>query len=85
MRPMLAKAALFVICILWMLLCMRFYTIISRENILQRRLIAIAAGLGAGLIYILGSMILTLLNSSMPTAPPPAEIEQAQDVRVLNR
>ena len=84
MRPMLAKAALLIICILWMLLCMRFYTVISRENILQRRLIAIGAGLGAGLIYILGSMIITLLNSQMPEEAP-RSLEEAADVRVLGR
>jgi hypothetical protein len=80
-----AKAALIVLCILWMLLCLRFYTVISRQNILQRRLIAISAGLGAGLIYILGSMILTLLHSPLSSAPPPAEVEQAQEVRVKHR
>ncbi|MEN3941120.1 hypothetical protein WJU23_07495 [Prosthecobacter sp. SYSU 5D2] len=81
---MLAKAALLVLSILWILLCMRFYTAISRENILQRRLIAIGAGLGAGLIYILGSMIITLLNSPMPSETP-RPLEQAEDVRVINR
>ena len=81
---MLDKAALLVLCILWMLLCMRFYTAIARENILQRRLIAIGAGLGAGLIYILGSMILVLLKSQPQAAAPPV-LEQAADVSVLGR
>jgi len=78
------QAALLLLCALWVLLCMRFYTVISKDNVLQRRLIAIGAGLGAGLIYILGSMIITLLK-----APSPAELErevqQVEDVRVLGR
>lgn len=85
MHRMLAKAALLVLCILWMLLCMRFYTAIARENILQRRLLAIGAGLGAGLIYIAGSMILVVLKGQAPSQKAPPALEQAEDVRVLGR
>ncbi|TDU66525.1 hypothetical protein EI77_03620 [Prosthecobacter fusiformis] len=81
---MLAKAALFLLSALWVLLCMRFYTVIDRENVMQRRLIAIGAGLGAGLIYVLGSMIITLLNTPLPSEQQ-QEMNQAQDVRVLGK
>lgn len=76
---MVTQAALLLLCALWVLLCMRFYTVISRENVMQRRLIAIGAGLGAGLLYILGTMIVGLLN-----APSPSErqVENVEDVRV---
>ena len=81
---MLAKAALLLLSVLWILLCMRFYTVIARENILQRRLIAIGAGLGAGLIYVLGSMILTLLKTPLPSELPPVT-NPTEEVRILNR
>lgn len=78
------QAALLLLCALWVLLCMRFYIVISKENVLQRRLIAIAAGLGAGLIYISGSMIITLLQAPSP-AEPQREVQQVEDVRVQSR
>ncbi|WP_166647339.1 hypothetical protein [Prosthecobacter fusiformis] len=39
---------------------------------------------GAGLIYVLGSMIITLLNTPLPSERQ-QEMNQAQDVRVLGR
>ncbi|SKB02081.1 hypothetical protein SAMN02745166_03536 [Prosthecobacter debontii] len=81
---MLLKAGLFLLCLLWALLCLRFYTLISRDNVWQRRFIALGAGLGAGLIYILGSMILTLLRTPSP-AEMEREVQQVEDVRVQGR
>lgn len=66
--------------ILWLLMCLRFWTMVSRENFWQRRLIAVAGGLGAGMIYFLGTMIWRIIN-----LPPPEEarpIEEAADIRV---
>ena len=77
---MLLDVAIPVLCLLWALLCLRFYTLIHRENVWQRRLIAIGAGLGAGLIWLLGSLLLPWLRT--PEAPPPAAIESAGDVRI---
>ncbi|HEY1084500.1 MAG TPA: hypothetical protein VGE29_19695 [Prosthecobacter sp.] len=78
---MLAHAGLLLISFLWVLLCMRCYRVISRENVMQRRLIAIGAGLGAGLIYVLGSMLLALL--AMPTeAEKQQSVHQVEDVRI---
>lgn len=65
--------------ILWMLLCMRFWFAIDREHTWQRRFIAIGAGLGGGLIYIIGTMMLEMLKD----APPP--VREAGEVRVQSR
>ena len=46
--------------LLWIAFCMRFWSAIDRDNVWQRRMIAIGAGLGGGLIYLLGTMMLTL-------------------------
>jgi hypothetical protein len=62
--------------ILWILLCMRFWWVIDRDNVWQRRLIAIAAGLGGGLIYIIGTMLLEVLKES-PEGP-----RDASEIRV---
>jgi hypothetical protein len=69
--------------VLWLFMCLRFWTMISRENIWQRRLIAIAGGLGAGMIYFLGTMVWRIIN-----LPPPEEarpVEEAADIRVAPR
>ncbi len=56
--------------VLWMLLCMRFWFAIDREQVWQRRFIAIGAGLGGGLIYIIGVMMLEMLKEPEPSSPP---------------
>ncbi|MBB5040078.1 hypothetical protein [Prosthecobacter dejongeii] len=81
---MLVTAALLFLCFLWVMLCMRFYTLISKENVIQRRLIAIGAGLGAGLIYVLGSMIVTLLRTPS-SSELQRQVQQVEDVRVQRR
>jgi hypothetical protein len=78
---MLLEAAVPALCLLWALLCLRFYTLISRDNVWQRRLIAIGAGLGAGLIWLLGSMLLPWLRAPENPPAPPA-VESAGDVRI---
>lgn len=77
---MLLDIAILVLCLLWALVCLRFYTLISRENLWQRRFIAIGAGLGAGLIWLLGSMILAWLRPAEPPTAPP--LESADEVRI---
>lgn len=62
--------------VLWILLCMRFWWVIDRDNVMQRRLIAIAAGLGGGLIYFIGTMMLDVLKEG----PPPPQ--RGQEIRV---
>lgn len=48
--------------ILWIFLCMRFWFAIDREHKWQRHFIAIGAGVGGGLIYIIGMMMLQMLK-----------------------
>jgi uncharacterized membrane protein YwzB len=62
---------------LWALICLRIYTMISAENAGQRRLIAIGGALGAALIYILASNIVSLLQAPS-TAPAPAPAEEGR-------
>lgn len=76
--------------ILWMLLCMRFWYAIDREHIWQRRFIAIGAGVGGGLIYLIGTMMLEMLKDRTPepqggaeirvSAPPP-QVEDSQKTK----
>ncbi len=61
------------------MLCMRFWWDIDRENVWQRRFIAIGAGVGGGLIYLMGTLMLEMLKE----APPPPE--QGQEIRVSPR
>ena len=65
--------------ILWIMLCMRFWWAIDREHTWQRRFIAIGAGLGGGLIYLIGTMMLEMLKE----APPP--VQDGTEVRVMSR
>ena len=76
---MMLEAAIPAMCLLWALLCLRFYTLISRDNVWQRRLIAIGAGLGAGLIWMLGSLLLPWLRAS---ESQPAAVEAAGEIRI---
>jgi hypothetical protein len=65
--------------ILWIMLCMRFWWAIDREHTWLRRFIAIGAGLGGGLIYLIGTMMLEMLKET----PPPAQ--NGTEVRVMSR
>lgn len=76
-------AAILLLCTLWLLLCARFYVVISPENVGQRRMIAIGGGIGAGLLYVLGSMLAPLFKEPPPETTRP--IETIEDVRVISR
>lgn len=65
--------------VLWILLCMRFWWAIDREHTWQRRFIAIGAGLGGGLIYLIGSMMLEMLKETPP------ELHGGEEVKVIAR
>ncbi len=54
---------------LWALICLRIYTMISIENAGQRRLIAMGGAVGAALIYILASNVVTLLQTPAEEVP----------------
>jgi len=60
--------------ILWILLCMRFWWAIDSEHVWQRRFIAIGAGIGGGLIYLIGTMMLEMLKEREPDPQGAAEI-----------
>ncbi|MBE7498641.1 MAG: hypothetical protein HS117_27190 [Verrucomicrobiaceae bacterium] len=70
---MTAKLLVLGASLLWIAFCMRFWYAIDRDHVWQRRFIAIGAGVGGGLIYLLGTMILTVLRPSSPDAGEPAE------------
>lgn len=66
--------------ILWIMLCMRFWWAIDREHTWQRRFIAIGAGIGGGLIYLIGTMMLEMLKEEK--APEP---QRGTEIRVTPR
>ena len=66
----------YVLTLLWSLICLRIYTMISVENAGQRRLIAIGGSVGAALIFILAANFVTILQA------PPADAPQQEDGRV---
>jgi hypothetical protein len=69
-----------VLTILWALICLRIYTMISTENIIQRRLIAIGGAVGAALIYLLASNLVMVLQ-----APSAADAQDQGRVRVQSK
>jgi hypothetical protein len=82
---MTAQALILLASVLWLLMCLRFWTMIDRQNKWQRHMIAIAAGIGSGMIYILGSMVWTLLKIPSKSDLPPPVLQQADDIRVAPR
>lgn len=66
---------------LWALICLRIYTMISTENPGQRRLVAIGGAVGAALIYVLASNLITLLQVPA-VSPGPASAAQQERVKV---
>lgn len=53
---------------------MRFWYAIDQEHPWQRRFIAIGAGIGGGLIYLIGVMMLQMLKET----PPPVADEETE-------
>jgi hypothetical protein len=67
--------------VLWALICLRIYTMISVDNPGQRRLVAIGGAVGAALIYVLASNIIALLQIPAE-APKPAGPGEQERVKV---
>jgi Na+-transporting NADH:ubiquinone oxidoreductase subunit NqrD len=55
-----------VLTVLWLLICLRIYTMISRRNVVQRRVVAIGAGLGAGLVYVVSNLLVSIVRLPEP-------------------
>jgi len=62
-----------VLTVLWALICLRIYTMISAENINQRRLIAMGGALGSALIYLLASQLVLVLQAPSKRDAQPAD------------
>jgi hypothetical protein len=81
-KDMKDQIIVFGVSLMWIAFCMRFWWVIQRENVWQRRLIAIAAGLGGGLIYIFGSMAMEVMQAAQAREPadtePPAATIRVQ-------
>ncbi len=71
--------------LLWIAFCMRFWWVISRENVWQRRLIAIAAGLGGGLIYMFGSMAIQVMQAAQAQQAPAERDSPSATIRVQGK
>ena len=82
---MTAQALILLASVLWLLMCLRFWTMIDRRNKWQRHVIAIAAGIGAGMIYLLGTMVSSLLKIPSPHEQEAPAMRQADDIRVAPR
>lgn len=61
---------------------MRFWYAIDQEHTWQRRFIAIGAGIGGGLIYLIGVMMLQMLKEP---PPPPSQELDSSEIRVSPR
>ena len=66
--------------VIWILFCMRFWYAIDQEHTWQRRFIAIGAGIGGGLIYLIGFMMLQMFKE-----PPPPVVDEDTEIRVHSR
>ena len=71
--------------LMWIAFCMRFWWVIQRENVWQRRLIAIAAGLGGGLIHMFGSMALEVMHAAQAQQVPKDQEPPAATIRVQGK
>ena len=76
------RIGIIVTIIFWLLLCLRFWRLVGARNPVQRRLIAVAAGLGAGLIHIAGGMMLQFLEDFAEPAPESSTPRRTEDVRI---
>ncbi len=77
------KAGVLIMAGLWLLMCLRFWRLAGPKNPGQRHLIALAGGLGAGLIYLLGTLMLGILNSpGRQDAPPSNDPASPEDIRI---
>jgi hypothetical protein len=67
-------------CITWILLCGRMWWNMSRKNSIQRRLVALGAGLGAALFYTAGMKLIHAMERY--NQPTQATERSSEDVRI---
>jgi hypothetical protein len=79
---MTAQTGVILMCVLWVLLCFRFWSMVGPKNPGQRHLLALAAGLGAGLFYVLGSFIIGILKAPSARDLEPVEMEVGSGAEV---
>lgn len=65
--------------LLWVLMCGRVWWVVGRQHVWQRRLIAVGAGLGAALIYLISS---TLWEAVKRKEPPQPLLQSGEEVRI---
>lgn len=66
---MSANALLIAFCLSWIFLCGRMWWTMDRRNVWQRHAVAVAAGLGAGIFYLVGSVLISA-NAARAKAVP---------------
>jgi hypothetical protein len=76
---MSAHSLLIVFCVSWIFLCGRMWWTMDRRNAWQRHAIALAAGLGAGAFYWIGSAYISVSGLKEKQAPEPT----SEAVRVM--
>jgi len=76
-------AQLFIIgfCLLWVLMCGRMWWVIDAKNVWQRRAIAIGAGLGAAMFYLIGTMVWSSVQPKQEAIVPAS----GEEVRISPR
>jgi hypothetical protein len=77
-NPMTPQLLIIGFCILWVLMCGRMWWVIDAKNVWQRRAIAVGAGLGAALFYLIGTMVWSTVQSK----PEPVAPASGEEVRI---
>lgn len=82
-QPSAMTAQLFIIgfCLLWVLMCGRMWWVIDAKNVWQRRAIAIGAGLGAAMFYLIGTMVWSSVQPKQEAIVPAS----GEEVRISPR
>lgn len=83
-RRMKGEILVLLVSVFWIALCMRFWFMIDREHGFQRRLIAIGAGVGGGLIYMVGTMMLSVLREAEKQAQE-APVPVSESIRIQTK
>ena len=80
-QPMGSQLFIIGFCLLWVLMCGRMWWMINAKNVWQRRAIAIGAGLGAAMFYLIGTMVWSSVKAPEDNALP----RSGDEVRIAPR